>query len=378
MPSFWRGRAAKGTNQLLWRDLVLPISWSLPEGTARIVLGLGIGALIISLGLTVLNADQLTRTFGLSLATAFILAGVFSLTHGAMDRLDKNEAGADASATTEAVDREANRVAPLPFIGERILLNPESGDQISKLAQATARLGRRSVVRSHPWGELMARVSHELRTPLNAVIGFSDMMTAEMLGPLGHPRYREYLQHIRDGGRDLLKSAEDTLAMTALLEGEKSEAQAQVHDLSAMVHECWGFYRDLIEVRRIGLGTDIPEDVALAMERRVLRQILINLIAEALSRTEDGGTIGISVRRDNDLVQIEVFVHGAPAGDQTIEPSLAICLARALLELQGAALVEVNDLSCAWRTLTVLRGLSQDDFFSLPVPQAEAPSVHLN
>ena len=63
----------------------------------------------------------------------------------------------------------------------------------------------------------MARVSHELRTPLNAVIGFSDVMDSELLGPVGHPRYREYARHIRDSGRELLKSAEDTLAITALL-----------------------------------------------------------------------------------------------------------------------------------------------------------------
>ena len=63
----------------------------------------------------------------------------------------------------------------------------------------------------------MARVNHELRTPLNAVIGFSEVMALEMFGPLGNERYQEYVRHIRDSAGDLLKSAEDTLALTALL-----------------------------------------------------------------------------------------------------------------------------------------------------------------
>ncbi len=85
--------------------------------------------------------------------------------------------------------------------------------------------------RSRPWGELMARVSHELRTPLNAVIGFSDVMNAEVFGPVGNPRYREYARHIRDCGRELLKSAEDTLAMTCLLDQQAPSATTIPIDL---------------------------------------------------------------------------------------------------------------------------------------------------
>ena len=70
---------------------------------------------------------------------------------------------------------------------------------------------------NHDWADLMSRVNHELRTPLNAVIGFSEMMALEMFGPLGNDRYQEYVRYIRDSADELLKSAEDTLALTALL-----------------------------------------------------------------------------------------------------------------------------------------------------------------
>ncbi len=76
------------------------------------------------------------------------------------------------------------------------------------------------------WGDLMARVSHDLRTPLNAVIGFSDVMGSELFGPVGDARYRDYIAHIRDSGRELLKSAEDTLAITSLLGSRGNAADA--------------------------------------------------------------------------------------------------------------------------------------------------------
>ena len=70
---------------------------------------------------------------------------------------------------------------------------------------------------NHDWADLMSRVNHELRTPLNAVIGFSEVMALEMFGPLGSERYQDYVRYIRESAGELLKSAEDTLALTALL-----------------------------------------------------------------------------------------------------------------------------------------------------------------
>lgn len=67
------------------------------------------------------------------------------------------------------------------------------------------------------WPELMALKSHELRTPLNAVIGFTELMRHELHGPLGDRRYAEYLDHIASSARDLLQSAENTLALASQL-----------------------------------------------------------------------------------------------------------------------------------------------------------------
>jgi signal transduction histidine kinase len=248
-------------------------------------------------------------------------------------------------------------------MGERILLQHDQAG-LSRLTQIASRLGRMPAARSRPWGELMARVSHELRTPLNAVIGFSDVMNAELFGPVGNPRYREYARHIRDCGRELLKSAEDTLAMTCLLDQQAPSVTTIPIDLGEVVHEAWNFYGDEAESRGIRLSTDVPATLELVAERRPMRQILINLFSEALRRSADHGVIGLMAHCDGDLVQLEVFVCGGPKLDDTGTASLAVCLARALLELQGAALVEVEDAGSSWRALTVLRKSAQPDFFN--------------
>lgn len=263
--------------------------------------------------------------------------------------------------------------SPLPFIGERMLINAD----IDRLSRAAARLSQMTVARKHPWGELMARVSHELRTPLNAVIGFSDVMNSELLGPVGHPRYREYARHIRDCGRELLKSAEDTLAITCLLDDNTGPSIEPPMDLMSVVADAWRFYADVAERRGLKLQHAIPEGVEILMERRPMRQVLINLFAEAVVRAEDGGTIGITTAAHGELVQLEVFVRGRPDGESIGEASLSICLARALLEMQGAALVEVDDPHATWRALTMLRRATQDDFFRLPYRAGEARPEHL-
>jgi hypothetical protein len=276
-----------------------------------------------------------------------------------------NEAMEAKSEPVSDLTHVASAPCALPFMGERILLQADHPG-ITRLSMIASRLGRMPAARSRPWGELMARVSHELRTPLNAVIGFSDVMNAELFGPVGNPRYREYARHIRDCGRELLKSAEDTLAMTCLLDQQAPCTSTIPLDLGEILHEAWNFYGDEAESRGIRLSTDMPATLELMAERRPMRQILINLFSEALRRSADGGVIGLMAHTDGDLVQLEVFVRGGPKLDDTGTASLAICLARALLELQGAALVEIDDPGSTWRAVTVLRKAAQTDFFNTP------------
>ncbi len=111
------------------------------------------------------------------------------------------------------------------------------------------------------------------------------------------------------------------------------------------------------------------------VDRRPLRQILINLFAEAVRRADARGSVGMVATVDGDLVQIEMFLRGQPGQASVGQASLPVCLARALLELNGASLIEVDDPSSTWRVLTVLRCVAQCDFFnSLPDTTAIRPS----
>lgn len=281
-----------------------------------------------------------------------------------------------AAAETE-LPAAAPAINPLPFLGERILADVNERN-IENLRRAAERLAYMNTARKHPWTELMARVSHELRTPLNAVIGFSDVMNAELLGPVGHPRYREYARHIRDCGRELLKSAEDTLAITCLLDINPQHTPEEPLNLYAAIADAWHFFAADASLRNITLEQNVSDEILLMMQRRPMRQTLINLLAEAIHRAEDGGTIGIGALAHGDIVQIEISVKGRPNSHSIGEASLAICLARALLELQGASLIEVDDPSSTWRALTILRcAAAQEDFFSTHYPELDGARARL-
>lgn len=285
------------------------------------------------------------------------------------------EAQADIPSSTSSddlspkVEGSGASPSPLPFIGERIVPGRDDTAQLAGLARAAQRLRRVSPVRRQIWADLTARVSHELRTPLNAVIGFSDVLDAELLGPVGHPRYREYARHIRDSSRELLKSAEDTLAITCLLDHDpEARADARV-DFKAAVEEAWAFHTEPPSLHGLTLEAQIPAGLEVLIEHRPLKQILINLFAEAVRRSDARGTIGLVATVDGDLVQIEVFLRGRPDRASVGQASLPVSLAHALLELQGATLIEVDDPHATWRVVTVLECAAQNDFFATPAYQ---------
>ena len=214
----------------------------------------------------------------------------------------------------------------------------------------------------HAWAALMARISHEIRTPLNAVIGFSDLMQAELFGPLGHSRYAEYVDHIRDSGKALLKSAEDTLAMTSLLAADPSPLTAV--PLWDIVEDAWSFLAAEAAAKRVTLELPPEVRVDLLAERRALRQIVLNHLSEAVTRAEAGCTITLGVSTDGCLALVDIVVPRATTiascGDQT----LGLSIARALLELKGSELVEWRHGDRGWRVATVLELAVQADFFA--------------
>ena len=217
--------------------------------------------------------------------------------------------------------------------------------------------------KSKNWAELMARVNHELRTPLNAVIGFSDMMALKLFGPVGDPRYEDYVRHIRDSANELLKSAEDTMALTALVAHPSTSDSSKTSELEELASEAWAFLSAKTATREIELELRIPAQLEVLGEPRALRQIVVNILSEAISRADHGAKITIAASVEEELVQLYFTVSKERRISSRNGSSLAICLARTLLEMQGSSLLEIECPVRGWGAVTVLDRAAQPDFF---------------
>ena len=213
------------------------------------------------------------------------------------------------------------------------------------------------------WTDLMARVSHDLRTPLNAVMGFSEMMALELFGPLGDHRYQDYVHHIRDSAAELLKSAEDTMALTALMASPHRRDAACACNLELLTTDAWAFVARTAQGRAVDLTAFIPSELEVLGEPRALRQIMVNLMSEAVSRAARGERVVVAAIADGELIEIAVSVARERARAARKGGSLALCLARTLLEMHGTSLIEVEGPNQGWRAVTVLDRAAQPDFF---------------
>jgi signal transduction histidine kinase len=160
-------------------------------------------------------------------------------------------------------------------------------------------------------------MSHELRTPLNAIIGFSDVMSAGIFGSLNE-KYRDYAKDIHRSGLHLLDLINDVLDMARIEAGqwELHEEGVALGDLVRQVQRLvggsTGEVRHHFEVR---LPT--PELVVWA-DRRSLRQVLINLIGNAVKFTPEGGRIAIGVSVGNGAIEIVVADTGIGISEERI------------------------------------------------------------
>jgi len=141
--------------------------------------------------------------------------------------------------------------------------------------------------------EFLANMSHELRTPLNAIMGFSEVMGQQMFGPLGNDRYIEYAGQIVSSGQHLLGIINDILDVSKIESGEFSLAEDTV-SLATIVDEAADFFAQLSVDKELTLKRDIDAAVpAVRADPRALKQVLINLISNAVKFTEPGGSIAV-------------------------------------------------------------------------------------
>jgi signal transduction histidine kinase len=147
----------------------------------------------------------------------------------------------------------------------------------------------------------LATMSHELRTPLNAIIGFSEMMTREVFGPIGNEQYRTYIGDIHESGTHLLQIINDILDLSKA-EAGKLELFEDLFDLRDIVRSVRQLFSARIREADLTDSTDLPPDLPLLhADERKTKQVLLNLVTNAVKFTAPGGHIGIIGRFDPDV-----------------------------------------------------------------------------
>jgi cell cycle sensor histidine kinase DivJ len=143
----------------------------------------------------------------------------------------------------------------------------------------------------------LANMSHELRTPLNAIIGFSELMTREMFGPVG-PRYQEYSRLIHESGAHLLDLINSVLDMSKI-EAGKFELQEELFALEDVVQSAVRFLKIPAERAGVALTMEVAPGAALVFaDRRAVKQILVNLLSNGVKFTPPGGVVAVRAAPD--------------------------------------------------------------------------------
>ncbi|MEN9874472.1 MAG: hypothetical protein RL186_1369, partial [Pseudomonadota bacterium] len=155
----------------------------------------------------------------------------------------------------------------------------------------------------------LANMSHELRTPLNAINGFSEIMVQQLYGPLGDRRYHTYASDILDSGRHLLELINDVLDM-AKVEAGKFKIYPKSMDLQETLHQAMRLVRGRAEEKSIAIETDIQDCGDFIGDARAIKQILINLLTNAIKFTPDEGRILVQVQSGFKDITIRIIDSG--------------------------------------------------------------------
>jgi two-component system cell cycle sensor histidine kinase PleC len=251
--------------------------------------------------------------------------------------------------------------------------------QAQELAARYSEQKDRAEQASQAKSAFLANMSHELRTPLNAINGFSEMLVHEVYGPLGDTRYRGYAEDILESGQHLLDVINDILDM-AKIEAGKMEITTRRIDASDAVDAAIRLIRRRAADKQLSLVFDPDEDLPeIDGDHRAIKQMTLNLIANALKFTDPGGEIRVRVTTDSQWLLIEVADTGigipeedlprlaqpfeqsrAPDGRNPQGTGLGLALTKSFAEMHGGQIAISSEV-----------GVGTTVSIYLPIPESD-------
>ncbi|MBI2255913.1 MAG: hypothetical protein HYU58_14920 [Proteobacteria bacterium] len=202
----------------------------------------------------------------------------------------------------------------------------------------------------------LANMSHELRTPLNAINGYSEAMALELFGKIGEQRYVEYAKNIWRSGQHLLSLINSVLDLSKV-EAGRMEIAPENLSLRSFIADCLSLVQVQAQQSGLALIADDVADVTLWADPRAMKQVLVNLIGNALKFTPAGGEIRLRGRAFQGGTEISVVDTGIGMAEADIPRALTVFgqldnayarrhdgsglglpLAKSLVELHGGTL----------------------------------------
>ncbi|HYA72313.1 MAG TPA: PAS domain-containing sensor histidine kinase, partial [Roseiarcus sp.] len=224
------------------------------------------------------------------------------------ERVKHDEANASAGAGEELVGRD-RRGQSIPLLLTMARLGaPQSPSRYYALVRDVTRwkaiertletaLGQAEKASARKT-DFLARISHEVRTPLHAILGFAEVMMEERFGPIGNERYKDYIKDIHASAKHVMSLANDLLDLSKI-EAGKLELEFAPVDANRIIRECVSLMQPQAAqeriIMRLALFDKLPNVMA---DERSLRQILLNLMSNAVKFNEPGGQVIVSTALD--------------------------------------------------------------------------------
>lgn len=204
----------------------------------------------------------------------------------------------------------------------------------------------------------LANMSHEFRTPLNAILGFAETIKMEILGPLKHDKYSEYIDHIYDSAQHLMQLVEEILDLSKIESGRQDINEKKI-DVADLIMNCLALVNEQARKAEVNIDGKIEEMLPpLLADERMTKQVLLNLLSNAIKFTAKGGAVklraflsgdghikivasdtGIGISREDYEKVFSVFGQAESILTRSHEGSgLGLPISRRLIELHGGTL----------------------------------------